>query len=84
MTAVVDPTFLSVDDWRRVVKNNREIASVHFDVRSDASWLPHVLVEAGFFTSGSQIKKNRPDLWRDREDYDVVDLPWAEIEVWPA
>jgi hypothetical protein len=80
---IVDPTFLDVPGWRQVVKRNRDIRCVHFDVRSDKTWLPHILVEDGFFQSASQIKKNRPDLWRDREEWDVVDLDWAEIEIWP-
>jgi hypothetical protein len=84
LTTRVFPTFLSVDDWRAVVKNNADIGRIHFDLRSARTWIPHILVDAGFFKSGSQIRKNRPDLMRDREEYDVVDLDWAEIEVWPA
>lgn len=81
--AIVFPNFLDVATWRRVVKNNRSIRCAHFDVRTNKTWVPHILVEHGFFDSTSQIKKNRPDLWRDREEWDVVDLGWAEVEIWP-
>jgi hypothetical protein len=32
---------------------------------TDATWLPHELVEAGFFLSGAELRRNQPRLWRD-------------------
>ena len=82
-TGIISPRFCDVDTWRDVVRNNEGIHHVEMIVRSGESWLPKVLVDAGFFSSGSQVKKNRPDLWRDREPFDHVSLQWAQVEVWP-
>lgn len=58
------PWFLEVPDWRQIVREN-DIRGVNFLLMTDETWLPNCLVDTGFFPSGSQLKKNRPDLFRD-------------------
>lgn len=81
-TIRVQPENLSVETWRAVVKNNRGF-HINFELESDETWLPKILSEAGFFPSNSEVRKNRKDLWRDREYIDVVKLKWATIKVFP-
>lgn len=76
-TVISRPDFLSINDWRRVVKNNSEIHGIDFLLVTDQTWLPRIMAEAGFFESGSQCKKNRPDLWRD-----LVDGEWFSFGGW--
>lgn len=83
MTRIIEPSFCTVGVWRDVVRNNARIHHIVFRIQSDENWLPHILTEAGFFPSGSELKRNRPDLWRDRERFDVVNLQWAQIEITP-
>ena len=73
----------AVDDARRIVKNNAQIECVWFDVESDETWLPLILSQLGFFPSNSDVKRNRPDLWRDRFEHDFVKLQWAEVWIEP-
>jgi hypothetical protein len=72
----------AVGTMRDVVRNNARIEAALFDVETDETWLPAVLVQAGFFPSNSEVKKNQPSLWRDvLRPLDVVRLSWAEIAV---
>lgn len=84
MTRWLIPHFGDADMWRQIVRNNEPVHHATITLRSDEVFLPRVLVEAGFFPSTSQIRKNRPDLWRLREPFDDLQLQWAQIEVWPA
>lgn len=79
MTERVSPGFCDVQTWRAVVHNNAPITCVLFVLRTARTWLPHALVDAGFFPSGSEVKRNRADLWRDLADGETVRLGWAEI-----
>lgn len=83
MTAIIDPSFGSVDLWRDVIKNNRALRCAVFTIESDETWLPRILVDAGFFPSGGEVKRNRPDLWRDSRPFDGCELSWADIEIVP-
>lgn len=66
---------------RDIVKNNSSIKCLHFIVHTNIHWLPEVLAELGFFPSGNQVKKNRPDLWRDVVHGEIVKLKWVEVLV---
>lgn len=76
-TVVANPSFLDVNTWRRVVQNNADIYGIDFLIVTNDKWLPKVMTEAGFFGSGSQVKKNRPDLWRE-----IVDNEWFKFGGW--
>ncbi len=82
-TTIIQPDYLTLDVWRNVVKRNRGIGPITFWIVSEEEWLPTILRDAGFFASNSQVRKNRPDLWRKREPYDVVRLKWATVAVYP-
>lgn len=79
---IVSPHFLTVDDWRGIVRNNERIHHVEFVISSEETFLPRILVDTGFFPSTSQVRKNRADLWRDRKPLDDINLQWCKIEVW--
>lgn len=80
MTRRLFPDYLSVEDWRRICRNNR-LGSIAFTVATTRSWLPHALTDLGFFKSGSEVKRNRADLWRDIEDGEVVTVGFARIRI---
>ena len=48
---------------RQTVKNNPVDCSLNVVVVKH--FLPHVLVDLGFFPSTSEVKRNRPDLWKE-------------------
>jgi len=77
---IVSPHFLRVEDWRGVVRNNRDIVAVDFVIETNRGFVPHVLVDCGYFPSTSEIKRNRPDLWiQITSSVMVVNLGWAHI-----
>lgn len=78
---IISPWFCDVDTWRDVVKNNRPIDHIAFEIQTDETWLPRVMVDAGFFPSGSELKRNQPKLWRDLVPGEIVSLSWAEIRI---
>ena len=49
---------------------------------NDETFLPRVLVKFGFFPSTSQVKKNRPDLWCDAEDFHMDTIKIGHKRVW--
>ena len=71
--------------WRDAVKGNRSEGRkwAHFIVQSDEEMVGKVLVEAGFFPSTSEVKRNQPELFRmKRKPGDtVVKLSWAAIRI---
>lgn len=83
-TRIVSPHGLDVATWHSIVNNNDDIKEAFFIVESDEEWLSTILSEVGFFPSNSQVRKNRPDLWRAREEYETVSLKWATIVVCPT
>lgn len=84
-TTQIFPGFCDVDTWRNVMKNNsilkHEGKVVHFVLHTNGTWLPTILVEAGFFPSGNRVKKNQPALWRDAVHGEQIRLSWAHIKV---
>jgi hypothetical protein len=60
--------------WRDILKNNpgnpQDLEhppwSISVVIATEEIFLPRVLVNIGLFESASQVKKNRPDLWRER------------------
>jgi hypothetical protein len=76
-TVIASPDFCTVPIWRKIVLNNEAIHGVDFLLVTNETWLPKIMADCGFFTSGSQCKKNRPDLWRN-----VVDNEWFKFGGW--
>ena len=74
-----------VQHWRITHKNNNWLDwPLHFTLLTDKVWLPAILVEAGFFVSNSQVKKNRPDLWITLNPDTVHNVRigrWADIDI---
>ena len=75
-TSVTSP---GVDTWRGIAKNNN--LRPNLAMQTDKTWLPHALVDAGFFRSGSEVKRNRPDLWRNTCPIDFFELDWCDVDV---
>ena len=81
-THMIWPDFLEVEDWRQIVKNNDPIRRIEFVLLSDETWMPLVLSQAGFFPSNSEVKKNRPELWRDVVAGETIRIGgWANVRV---
>ena len=51
-------------------------------VFEEERFLPKLLVKYGFFKSTSQIRKNRPDLWRELNKVDFEELKIGHKRVW--
>ena len=77
---IISPKF-SVDTARQIVQNNPRVIGVAVVLHTSENWLPLILTQTGFFTSNSEVKRNRPDLWREVEPNEVVKLKWAEIRI---
>lgn len=79
-TKVIQPKF-DIDTARDIVKNNSRVIGVNVVLHTSEKWLPLILSQAGFFPSNGEVKRNRPDLWREVSHGEVVSLKWAEIRV---
>ena len=73
----------TVSICRDIVKNNRAVLHVVLELDTEGEkWLPQVLTDHGFFPSNGQVRKNRPDLWRELESgVTTISFPWAFIHV---
>lgn len=82
-TTMIWPDFLEVEDWRQIVKNNRRISFITFVLWTNETWLPLILSQAGFFPSNGEVKKNRPDFWRDvnPDGEEIAIGKWANIRI---
>lgn len=67
--------------WHTTVKNNDSIVGIDFVLHTSEAWLPLVLSQAGFFPSNGEVKRNRPDLWREVQHGETVKLKWARISI---
>lgn len=86
MIRQVSPDF-DISVCRGIVHNNERIAYIKIEVETSEAWLPLVLSTLGFFESNGQVKKNRPDLWRELEGNAIIDFPWCEVFIrlcWPS
>lgn len=77
-----------VEGARTTVKVNKSwLRRTFFEIdcsETDERFIPRLLVQAGFFESTSQVKKNQPELWRASEGVicEQIRLSWATIEFW--
>jgi hypothetical protein len=74
-TPLVDLSIL-LSDW------NNKIPDSDITVYDDETFLPRLLVKYEFFKSTSQLRKNRPDLWRELDRVDFEELKIGHKRVW--
>ena len=80
-TRILEPWFGDVSLWRDVSRQNQAIGRIGFLVASTATWLPQILNDAGFFLSNSEVKRNRPELWRDAVDGEIIKIGSALVRI---
>lgn len=67
---------------RQIVKNNAAISHAELDLwMFYHDWLPHALVRVGIFPSTSELKRNRPDLWRKAVQGEIITFNWIRLTV---
>lgn len=79
-TCILTPSF-NLDIARNIVRNNSLVIRVDFVLHTSETWLPLVLSQAGFFPSNGEVKRSRPDLWRDVIHGETIKLKWANIRI---
>lgn len=80
-TQITSPKF-GIDICRAIVKNNQGIDFIIVDVITSNKWLPQILTDIGLFPSNGQVKKNRPDLWRELStERTSVEFPWCQLNI---
>ena len=64
--SIIDTMALS----RAITKNNA--VNCCCNLLTDVAFIPRLLVELGLFVSTSQVKKNKPELWRELADGEII------------
>ena len=64
----------SLEDW---VLNESEVTLL-----TEERFLPRILVEAGIAKSTSEVRRNRPDLWRELNELDFFQVKWGKKFLW--
>lgn len=72
MNIVLSPDICAPNIWRAWAKNNADIEFVPVIVAASDDWLPTILVDIGLFASANQVKKRRPDLWREVVRHETI------------
>ncbi len=54
---------MDIKTIRQTIKNNDVDCTLR--LKTDKKFLPHALVDHGFFDSTSEVRRNRPDLWKE-------------------
>lgn len=73
-----------ITHWREIQRRNSDIHRIPVGVNSGGeAFLPRILVNAGLFPSTSEVKRNRPDLWREVDVNESITfrLGWADVTV---
>lgn len=70
-----------LENWRKIVQNNDCVVGIDFVLHTSETWLPLVLSQTGFFPSNGEVKRNRPDLWRNVIQGEIIKLKWARIRI---
>jgi hypothetical protein len=78
MTRIIN-TSLDVPTLRDIVKRNGPISHVIIKISTEEKWLPQILTNLNFFSSNSEVKKNRKDLWREINGDCFIEFPWALV-----
>ena len=71
----------SVATGRDIVKHNQQVIGVDFLIHSCETWLPLILSETGFFVSNGDVKRQRPQFWRDVVHGETIELSWCKITI---
>lgn len=74
---LVSPAQLFADnekDWDENEKANTLFTEERF--------LPRILVEARIVKSTSEVRRNRPDLWRELNELDFFQVKWGKKFLW--
>ena len=64
-------------DIKELGVNKNEVS-----VKTNEIFLPKILKEFNIFSSTSQVKKNRPDLWRELKDFEMTKLEIGFKRIW--
>ena len=64
----------SLEDW---ALNESEVTLL-----TEERFLPLILVEAGIVKSTSEVRRNRPDLWRELNELDFFQVKWGKKFLW--
>lgn len=64
------------NDWGKNEKPNTLFTNERF--------LPRILVETGIAKSTTEVRKNRPDLWKELTDVDFMRVKWGKKFLWIA
>ena len=67
-TEVTAPTPMNTKLIRQILQNNPSL-SYNGQVTECDKFIPHLLVGLGMFPSTSEVRRNRPDLWREKAPY---------------
>lgn len=49
---------------------------------TEERFLPRIMVEAGIVKSTSEVRRNRPDLWRNLDKLDFFQVKWGKKFLW--
>lgn len=49
---------------------------------TEERFLPRIMVEAGIVKSTSEVRRNRPDLWRGLDKPDFFQVKWGKKFLW--
>ena len=60
---------------------NNEKAETLF---TEERFLPRILVEAGIAKSSTEVRKNRPELFKELNDVDFIKIKWGKKFLWIA
>lgn len=64
------------NDWGKNEKPNTLFTNERF--------LPRILVETDIAKSTTEVRKNRPDLWKELTDVDFMRVKWGKKFLWIA
>ena len=74
---LVEPSLLfsrSMDDWENIEKD--------LTLFTREKFLPYILVTCGVFQSTSEVKRNRPDLWKELDTPDFMEIKIGKKRIW--
>ena len=76
-TPLCSPSLLladSIEDWENSEKKITLFTQERF--------LPRILVEVGIAKSSSEVRKNRPELFKELCDVDFIKIKWGKRFLW--
>lgn len=71
----------TISSVRDVVRNNERVYGIDITILTDETWLPLVLSQVGLFASNSEVRRNRPELWRDVQKNETIKFQWGTATV---